>query len=407
MKVLHLWRSDSSQYGGGGAASMYRIHSNLIEHDIESSILCEQKATSDPNVYLLPPLNRTEKRIKRITAKIGLNDIHRTSSFKITQDPVYVDADIIHFHGIHSGFINYLALPKLTRNKPAVFTLRDMWSMTGHCAQSFDCDRWKIGCGKCTYPLSYPPIQRDMTHIEWRLKKWVYSRSNLTIIALSKSFVDAAKQSILKHFPIHHIPNGIDIEMYRPLSKKESRYSLGIPQDKKVILFGSVDLNSYAKGCDLVVQVAQNLPESLKANTCILLFGNYGEELAKQIDIPCIDLGFVSDQQVKAAAYSAADLLLFPSRAEAFANMPLESMACGTPVVAFPVGGCSDVVRPGKTGFLANMESGDELLKAVCQLLENDDVRETMAEECRSCIVNEYSTELETQRHIDLYSSLI
>ena len=386
---------------------MYRIHSNLLKNGVESTILCEKKTSIDPNVLLLPPLTSKERRLKKISEKLGLNDIYRISSFRIANNPAYLNSDIINFHGIHSGFINYLALPGLTRNKPAVFTLRDMWCLTGHCGYSFDCDRWKTGCGKCPYPEVYPPVQRDATHIEWLLKRWVYKRSSLTLVALSKWMIEAVKQSILGHFPIHHIPNGVDIEAYQPLDKMESRNMLGIPQNKQIILFGSANLNDPRKGGDLVIEIIRNLPVSLKTNLCLLLFGPHGEKLEKSVDVDCINLGYISDQRKKTAAYSAAEVLLFPSKNEMFGNIILESMACGTPIVSFPIGGSTDVVYHGKTGFLAELENTGDFSACLVRILQDETMRKKMSENCRSLIVNEYSTDVEIRKYMDLYDTLL
>ena len=193
MKVLQLWKSDGPTRGGGGAGSMYRLHSNLRKAGIDSKILCEIKTTTSPHVSTIQRGSRLESLLKRVTARLGLNDIHRVSSFGIKRHEAYLEADVLNFHGIHSGFINYLALPSLTKGKPAVFTLRDMWCLTGHCAISYDCERWQIGCGSCPYLDAYPPVRRDATHIEWKLKDWAYSHSSLTIVALSNWLVERAE----------------------------------------------------------------------------------------------------------------------------------------------------------------------------------------------------------------------
>jgi hypothetical protein len=127
ISVLHLWLGDAPNLGGGGAGSMQRLHSNLRVNNIDSKILCELKSSSDEHVITKPRMNFIEYFIKQFTSRIGLNDIHRVSSFFIDNLPEFRKADIIHFHGIHTGFLSYLALPKLTKTKPSIFTLRDLW----------------------------------------------------------------------------------------------------------------------------------------------------------------------------------------------------------------------------------------------------------------------------------------
>jgi glycosyltransferase involved in cell wall biosynthesis len=282
-----------------------------------------------------------------------------------------------------------------------------MWALTGHCGFSFDCDRWKIGCGKCPYPNAAPSIKRDGTRIEWQLKNWVYSRSNLSIVSKSKWLTEMAKQSMLSRYPIYEIPNGIDTEMYQPLNREKCRIELGLPLNKKVLMFAAVRLDDYRKGGDLLLKALQSLPESLKAETVLLVIGKEGKAIAETIDIPVYDLGYLSDEDRKASCYSGADLFLFPTRAETFGNVALESIACGTPVVSFKVGGVPDQVRPGITGYLAESENVNDFCEGIIQLLEDKSLHNFMSQQCRVIALQEYSLELCVQRHVHLYQTLV
>jgi glycosyltransferase involved in cell wall biosynthesis len=349
-----------------------------------------------------------ERFISRVTGRLGLNDIHCISSFKIRKLPAFLEADILNFHCIHGDFFSYLALPWLTEDKAAVLTLRDMWHFTGHCTFSFDCDRWKIGCGRCPYPNISNKIYRDNTHLEWKLKDWVYSRSKFTVVALDSHMATLAKQSMLNRFPIEHIPNGVDTEAYQPLDPEKCRSLLGVPLDKKVLLFSAVHLNERRKGGDLLVKALQALPKTLKADLVLLLMGqDGGETISSAVDIPIVNFGFVGNARSKAIIYSAADLFIFPSRAEGLPNSVLESMACGTAVVSFNVGGVPDLVSTGITGYLAEADDADDLSRGIVQLLEDGCLRRRIARQCRGTVVKNYSAELEVQRHIDLYQRLL
>jgi glycosyltransferase involved in cell wall biosynthesis len=304
-------------------------------------------------------------------------------------------------------YFSYLAIPALTENKPAVFTLHDMWGFTGHCAYSYDCDRWKTGCGKCPYPDTYPAIQRDNTRLEWKLKNWVYSRSNLTIVTLSRWLTAKVQQSMLNCFPIHFIPNGIDTQAYQPIDTDQCRSVLGIPCGKKVLMFGAVSLTDSRKGGDLLCKVLASLPESLKSEIVLLILGNGGEAIADAIGIQTLNLGYASGDRLKAIAYSAADLFIFPTRAD---NLPLvlqESMSCGTPMVSFNVGGVPDLVRSEITGYLAEPENIQDFAYGIVQLLENQKLRDQMSQNCREIALAEYPLELQAQRYIEVYQQVL
>jgi len=404
MKILHVNQSDIS---GGAAIAGYRLHQGLLAQGIDSRLLVGTAKTNCDRVQVISRKHRLENQILRLTGKLGLNYLQIVSSFDIPRHPFYKDADLLNFHNLHTGYFNYLAIPNITTRKPAVFTLHDMWSFTGHCAYSYDCDRWKTGCGNCPYPDTYPSVRRDNTWLEWKLKDWVYSRSNLTIVTLSNWLTEQAQQSILNRFPIHHIPNGIDTEAYQPLDRELCRSVLGIPTGKKVLLFAAESLEDTRKGGDLLLKALTSLPNSLKAEAVLLTLGHGGEAIAKTIGMQTLDLGYVSSDRLKSIAYSAADLFLFPTRAD---NLPLvlqESMACGTPMVSFKVGGVPDLVRPGTTGYLAKPENAEDFCHGIVQLLEDRNLRNYMSQQCRAIALTEYSLKLQAQRYVELYSQAI
>jgi glycosyltransferase involved in cell wall biosynthesis len=282
-----------------------------------------------------------------------------------------------------------------------------MWPFTGHCAVSYDCDRWKIGCARCPYPDAPPTIKRDNTRLEWKLKDWVYSRSNLTIVTLSNKRTEQAKQSMLNRFPIHQIPNGVDTEVYEPLDPEQCRSLLGIPPGKKVLMFAALDLTQFWKGGDLLVKALQGLPESLKAETVLLLLGGGGEVIAETVGLQTLNLEYVGNDRLKAICYSAADLLVHSTRADSLPLVLQESMACGTPLVSCRVDGVPDLVRPGITGYLAEPENVQDLREGIVQLLEDESLRRHMGQQGRAIVLTEYTLELQVQRYIELYRQLL
>ncbi|MBE9513434.1 MAG: glycosyltransferase [Chloroflexi bacterium] len=406
MRVLHIHITDNIRAAGGIVVAR-RLHLGLKRAGVDSKILCGRKTTNLPDIVEIPRSRKLESQIRRVTSRLGLNDIHAVSSFGIRKSEVYLNADILHIQGIHSNFFSYLALPWLTQTKPAVFTLHDMWALTGHCAISYDCDRWKIGCGQCPYPDVIPSIRRDNTRLDWRLKNWVYARSNLTIVAPSSQLTEQARQSMLNRFPIYHIPHGIDTETYQPIDPEQCRWLLGVPSGKKVLMFAALNMNHFWKGGDLLLKALQSLPKSLKAETVLLLLGNGGEAIAEAAGIQTLHLGYISNDRLKTIAYSAADLFVSPTRAEAFGLVLLESMACGTPVVSFRVGGVPDLARPGITGYLAEPEDADDLRNEIIQLLEDESLRNYMSQQCRAIVLKEYTLELQIERYIELYRQIL
>jgi glycosyltransferase involved in cell wall biosynthesis len=172
-------------------------------------------------------------------------------------------------------------------------------------------------------------------------------------------------------------------------------------------MFGAASLSDKRKGGDLLVQALSNLPASLKPHLLLLMLGQGSAAIADACGIPCLNLGYVDSDSIKAIAFSAADLFLLPTRAD---NLPLvlqESMACGTPMVSFKIGGVSDLVRPQETGYLATPEDTDDFCHGIIQLLEDSTLRQTMAHNCRMIALGEYQLQQQADRYTALYNAIL
>lgn len=407
MKVVHIHKFGASG-GAGGAVSMRRLNAELIHCGVDSRILCVEPTDPSTGVVPVPP-SRIESRLNRLTAPLtkdyGLEDILNVNGRRIRKHPVFQAADVVNFHRI-PDVISYLSLPGLTRDKPGVYTLADMWGFTGHCRNSLDCERWKTGCGKCPMAHMPPAIKHDFTGLQWKLKKSAYARSNITVVAPSSWLAELARESILGRFPIHHIPNGIDTDLYRPKDRDEARSTLGIPAGKTVLMCMAQNFERFQKGSDLLIKALEFLPESLKRDLVLLTLGDNIGDIATRSGLASINLGYVSDDAIKTSAFSAADLFLFPSRAEIFPNVALESLACSTPIVAFNTCGIPDIVRHDVTGHLAEPENPREFYQGMMRLLEDRALREKLGRQGRETVVNEFRFELVVRKYIDLYESL-
>jgi glycosyltransferase involved in cell wall biosynthesis len=412
INVLHI-----NTWGGIGGAFIAsdRLHQSLLQLG-QKSVLAYGRVlhNSDAEIknaaqykFIGKHAGKVERLSIKLAKRLGFNDLGNLSAFLLKQEEVFRAASVLNFHNLHSDYFSYLALPYLTKDKPAIWTLHDMWSFTGHCAYSYDCSKWQTGCGKCPYLDAQPAVYRDATYLEWNLKKRLYQHSNLTIVAPSKWLAEQAQQSLLNRFPIHWIPYGIDTEAYQPLDPEQCRSRLGVPAGKQVLLFGAQSLTDFRKGGDLLLKALQSLPSVLKAETVLLTLGDCGDTLAETVGIPTLNLGYVNSDRLKSMAYSAADLFVFPTRAD---NLPLvlqESMACGTPMVSFKVGGVPDLVRPGVTGYLAAPEDADDFCNGIVQLLADKTLRHQMSHNCREIALKEYPLDLQAQRYLEVYQQAI
>ena len=408
MRILHIHKG-VGHAGGGAGISLQRLHRTLLRLGVDSKILVLQDEGAGPDVSRLPRVDTLslETRLRSITSRLGLNDVHRLGSFQLGRHTFFQNADLVHFHRMHSGTFSYLALPGVASSKPCLLSLHDTWAFSGHCAYSYDCERWKTGCGDCPSPEEPPAIARDGTRLEWRMKSRALIKSGIGLISKSTWTTRMARVSALRHLPLTEIPYGVDTGVYRPRGRARSRELLGLPQDRFVLLVAARDLSDRRHGIDLLMGALQGLAPDLSARCLLLVMGRHGVELVQGGGLPVRDLGYLADGHLKAIAYSAADLYLFPTRADVFGLSSIESQACGTPVVSFRVGGVPDHVRPGETGFLAEPDDVHGFRDGIALLLQNEAARLRMSGTCRSSVLQEYDLSLEAARHADLYESVL
>jgi glycosyltransferase involved in cell wall biosynthesis len=403
MRVLLVHYGDGGW--GGGQVQMLRLQEGLRARGVDAVTIC--RARERPDSVPLPRWDRADQLLRRVTHRLGLNDVHCASTFRLLRDEAYRSADLIDFHCLHSNFFNYLALPWLTSGKPAVYTLHDMWPFTGHCHNSLDCQRWRTGCGQCPHLDVYPAVPRDSTRWEWKLKDWSYRHSQLTVVAPSAWMAGLAKDSMLGRFPIHHIPHGVDTEVLRPLDQQACRAMLGVPRGRTVLFCAVDDFSRPLKGGDLLATAVRALPRALRSKLFLLLLGRRNDHVRTTVDIPSLPLGYVTGDAVKAIAYSAADILVHPTRAENFPLVLLESMACGTPAVSFRVGGVPETVREGVTGCLAEPDSPLALRDAIVRLLADRGALAAMRGRCRDLVVQQFPLSRQVDRYVDLYQAAL
>jgi glycosyltransferase involved in cell wall biosynthesis len=404
VRILHISAADNA---GGSGRSAYRIHQGLRSRGHVSRMLVNYRVTNDPDVgYIWRALGwrAADWLARSLTERMSLQYVFYPSSFALAAHPWFRQADVVQLYNTHGGFFSYSALAILSRRKPIVWRLSDMWPLTGHCAYAFDCDRWKTGCGACPRLHDAPGLRTDRTALLWKWKRTIYSRSKITIVAPSTWIAGLAAESpLLSRFPIHQIPNGLDTAVFRAIDRAAARELFGLDPTAKVLLFLSLEIDAIRKGGAVLEAAVAQLSMSGGAPFHVMAVGNGAEGWATRLSVPVTAIPAIHDDRLLAAAYSAADVFVLPTLAENLPNSALESMACGTPVVAFATGGVVDAVRPGQTGWLARSGDSGDLAHRIAEALANDQGRTRMGHECRAVVEREYSLELQASRFEALY----
>jgi glycosyltransferase involved in cell wall biosynthesis len=335
------------------------------------------------------------------------------STGRILNTELFRQAEVIQLHNLHGWYFNYGLLPQISGLKPVIWTLHDMWAFTGHCAYAYDCERWRTKCYDCPQlnrdrrtPVEPRPPLVDRTPVVWERKRSLYRRSKLHIVTPSRWLADQARNSILGGAAdIQCIPYGIDVTTFNPTDQTSARRALGIRQDAKVILFVAAKVIQGRKGLGYLYDALG----SIRAHNDILLLTVGGSEP----DQPQLrhheqmHLGHIADDSKLSLVYSAADLYVLPTLAD---NLPLtvqESMASGTPVVAFDVGGLPEMIDHLRTGYLARYKDAADLAAGIRMILDDDTLRLQMRKACRAFAVQHYDLDCQTTRYVELYEHAI
>lgn len=393
-KVLHVSHFD--EYGGA-ARSAYRLHEGLRRMGVCSRMVVGRKSGNDPDVAEIA-MTTSDRVINRIGYELGVQYPYVPSTRVLKRSSWFREADVIQLANIHGGFFGYTALPRLVRRKRLVWCLHDMWSFTGHCGYSHGCERWLTGCGSCPDLAAYPPIRRDGTRVNWTLKKHVYSRLEVTVVAPSRWLGSLASRSpLLSRFPVHVIPYGVDTALFAPTSRDAARSRLGLSLDEPVVLVAGLEPR---KGAGLVGAAMAAASATLGKPVRLLVVGGTANAHPPP-DVPTHVLGSV-DEVTMRDAYAAADVYLLPTRFDNLPNTVLEAMACGSAVVATAVGGIPDVIEDGVNGLLRPPD-GEQLGRAVGMALAAPDLRARLGVSARECILSSLTLEHQARSYLDLY----
>jgi glycosyltransferase involved in cell wall biosynthesis len=400
LTVLHISESDSA---GGAARAAYKIHRGLTGLGHTSHMLVGRKVTGDGDVRRLKrnlAWRAADRACSTVLDRLSLQCLFYPSSFGVARDSWFRAADVVQLHNLHGSYFGFTALPALSRRRPVVWLLHDQWAMTGHVAYSLDCERWRIGCGACPYPEEYPRIRRDTTALLWRVKRSVYARSRLQLVVPSRWLLELVGASpLLQQFPVRHIPNGVDTELFSPGSREEARRRLGLPLDRRVVFFAAADLDERRKGLHLLEAALAGLERAP-----LLVLAGSGHEPER---VEAVSLGHVADETLLRDAYRAADVFAVPTTADVLAQTAQESIACGTPCISFDRGGVTEVVRHLETGYQAQFGSIGELSRGLETLLADDELLLSLSKRCRDVAETEFSVDLQVNRYVELYEELL
>lgn len=374
MKIIHLNYSDIV---GGAARGAYRVHRCLRLSGVDSCMWVNQSVAGDPAVEM--PLSKFERIITKIHSylvKLFIK-ILKTENSTLHSPQIFssrwvkkinkCDADIIHLHWTQNEMLSISDIGSI--KKPIIWTLYDMWAFCGaeHYTSEF---RWKHGYQSNNRPAYESGFDLNCWAWKRKINNW---KKQIHIIAPSYWLRNCVKESkLMNNWPIEIIPLPIDTDFWKPLKKNLARELLDLPKEVPLLLFGAVGGgNDPRKGFDLLLNSLRFLNNTQHTkNLELVVFGQGEPEVLPKLNFPVHYKGHLHDDISLRALYNAADVMIVPSRLEAFGQTASEAQACGTPVIAFNVGGLKDIILHLKTGYLAEAFNTEDLARGIEWALE-------------------------------------
>jgi glycosyltransferase involved in cell wall biosynthesis len=432
LNVLHLSTSDLQ---GGAARAAYRLHQGLLRQGVDSSMLVQAKMSCDPRVFA--PTRRSQQLFTSTRViwdtlplkaypqcKADGNFFPQWLPERVASQVGQRHPDILNLHWISGGFVRLETLARLPY--PIVWTLHDMWAFTGGCHYSGTCERYTQTCGACPQLQSQNP--RDLSYRVWQRKAKAWQGLNLTLICPSQWLADQVRRSHLFargshhqiHRPIHHdievIPNGLDLQTYRPIEQGLARQLLRLPPKGQLILFGALQATSDPrKGFDLLQAALQQLPLLQRANPTeampqpieVVIFGATSPENPPDLGFPVHYLGQLQDELSLVLAYAAADVMVVPSRQENLAQTACEALACGTPVVVFDQTGLTTVIEHQVNGYVCADLDSQSLATGMAWVLADPDRLRQLAAQARQRAEQQLDITQMTKAYEAVYARLL
>ncbi len=413
MKVLYLNTLDIE---GGAARGANRLHQALKRRKVDSTMLVLRKDTDDPTVQCL----RTERKVScnrrsRIVKKIrkleeSSNPIVKSYNIFPTGAASQVNnsnADIVQLHWIGSELIS---IPEVAKIKsPIVWRLADQWAFCGaeHYTLPGDDQRYIEGYTKKNRPKGYTGL--DLERWVWRRKMKHWHNLNATIVTGSHWLAECARKSaILKDKRIEVIPSGVEIDIYRPLGRRRSREILNLDPTAHYILFGALSATSDPrKGFDYLKSALNRVANLFKGNVRALVLGASRPLLEPDLGMPTTYIPRLHDDWSLALVYSAADVLVAPSTQDNLPFSVMEALCCGTPCVAFNIGGMPDMIEHKINGWLASPFDTESLAIGIVNIINNPSLNRKMSEKAREKAVQEYDVAFQAYRYEKLYREIL
>lgn len=326
------------------------------------------------------PSSLARRAARKLASKLG----HEDFSFPETRsllESAPANIDIVHCHNLHGGYFDLRFLEKLSWQVPVVLTMHDAWLLSGHCAHSMGCGRWRTGCGDCPDLTIYPGIEADGTRFNWRRKAGIFRQSRLFVSCPCNWLADMVEESMMAPGLAMQrtIENGVDLRAFRGGTRAQARRQLGLPAERCIVLTSgrSFRNNPFKDFATLRSSLRELGERNLGVPVTSIVLGDDGET-ERWGDVELCFAPYSKERDLVSAYLRACDIYVHPAKAETYPLAVIEAAAASRPVIASRVGGIPEQLIHGLTGLLVAPQDSTALSEALRQLILDVDVRERM-----------------------------
>ncbi|MDP3913235.1 MAG: glycosyltransferase [Bacteroidota bacterium] len=374
-----------------GIKSVYGKYASIM-HIWSTKIRNKLARKTNPNYYMIS-LHENHNYIR--TKKV-LNHIN----FK-------VDAFLYLFP---HHFLNSRNLYELNQDTGApIFVMpMDMANFTGGCHYANNCEGYKHSCGIC--PGIYSQKQKDITYKNIIYKKKYISKTNVYTLGNQWSSEHIKQSSIYKDKPNFNLNILINESIFKPGDNNEARKIFNIPIYKKIILFAAASVREKRKGLSYLMDSLNILHKEISKaegeKIGIAIAGNIETEILQSIPFDTYLLGYLNSKTELPLAYQMADVFVSPSIQDAGPMMVVQSMMCGTPVIAFEMGNAFDYIIDGETGYKVPLYDTIILKEKIISLLQlPKEEKHKMSIKCREIGLSKSSSDMFEKKFISIFKT--
>ncbi len=388
----------------------YRLMNALRELGVDAKLLVTEKLSDSPYVEVAAGRVAIQSRFLLERLKIFLaNGLNRSTLFKIdagafglplASHPLVKEADVVCLNWINQGVLSLGGIKDIADSgKPIVWTLHDLWPMTGVCHLPGNCREYTDSCRNCHF------MKSPLSNATWRRKRDLYNNVAMQFVAVSHWVESQCRESsLLRDARIAVVPNAFPID---------ERMAAGEPSDKIRIVMGAARLDDTVKGFPTLIAtcryLAEHYPELADKLQLITYGGIKNEQLFDEIAIEHKHLGMVHGEDALRSIYANADIVISTSHYETFGATLVEGQAQGCIPVAFDHGGQSDIIRHNETGFLAQYDADINIASARlahCVRLACEQISPEMRQRLHDAAYSNFSAQAVAHKYLELFEKV-